>query len=357
MLTVAVAGLAVMAVASLQRFRRAGPVQRQQLKWFAFVGGCFACLLAWVAMQAVLPVGAGILAVVATGGVLVGIPVAVGVAILRYRLYDIDRLISRTLVYAADPGLLPAEAAISSASLRSIEDDDPTTADPDPAVSDVVLIHSTGQGAAGWERVVGALTERGHTAHAVELPSDPELLAGDYARLIRGQVGAPAGPIVLAHSGAGPLLPAAARALRACHQVWLAAWVPDPEASFAEDTALHARVAFDPDWVGKDPTTDPAVAAAFLYHDCDEATLAWALSTRRLFLPRGVYGERLSLAPEIPSTYVVAAYDRTIRPEWQRRMARERLGVEPIEMPTGHCPNVSQPDRLAGILVDVAQRA
>jgi hypothetical protein len=69
-------------------------------------------------------------------------------------------------------------------------------------VRDIVLIHSTGQGAAGWERVVHALTERGRTAHVVELPSDPELLAAGYAGLIRRQVGAVAAPIVLAHSGA-----------------------------------------------------------------------------------------------------------------------------------------------------------
>jgi hypothetical protein len=224
----------------------------------------------------------------------------------------------------------------------------------DPAVHDVVLIHSTGQGAAGWERVVHALAGRGQTAHAVELPSDPDLLAADYAGLIRRQVGAIAAPIVLAHSGAGPLLPAAARALKARHQIWLAAWVPDPEASFVEDTRRHLQAAFDPDWIGKDPTEDDAVAAAFLYHDCDDAALAWALSTRRLFLPLGVYGERLPLAPEIPSTYIVAAYDRTIRPEWQRHMARQRLGVEPLQVPSGHCPNVSQPDRLAELLVDVA---
>jgi hypothetical protein len=93
--------LAVMALAPLQRFRRAGPVQRQQLKWFAFVvGGCFASLLAAGALRAVLPIVAGALTFVAAAGVLVGIPVAVGVAILRYRLYDIDRLISRALVYA-----------------------------------------------------------------------------------------------------------------------------------------------------------------------------------------------------------------------------------------------------------------
>jgi hypothetical protein len=99
--TVAVAGLPVVALAPLQRFRRAGPVQRQQLKWFAFVvGGCFASMLAAVAIHTVLPVVAGWLVAVASVGVVVGLPVAVGVAILRYRLYDIDRLISRTLVYA-----------------------------------------------------------------------------------------------------------------------------------------------------------------------------------------------------------------------------------------------------------------
>jgi hypothetical protein len=100
-LLVAQVSLAVMALAPLQRFRRAGPVQRQQLKWFAFVvGGCFASLLAAGALRAVLPIVAGALMAVAAAGVLVGIPVAVGLAILRYRLYDIDRLISRALVYA-----------------------------------------------------------------------------------------------------------------------------------------------------------------------------------------------------------------------------------------------------------------
>jgi pimeloyl-ACP methyl ester carboxylesterase len=187
------------------------------------------------------------------------------------------------------------------------------------------------------------------------IPSKPELLAADYAEIIRQQVGRLATPIVFAHSGSGPLLPAAARALDARRQVWLAAWVPDPEASFAEELDAHAQDAFNPQWIEKDPIGDDAVAATFLFHDCDGATLEWALATRRLFLRRAVHRERISLAPELPSTYIVASEDRTIRPDWQRRMARDRLGIEAIETPTGHCPNVSQPDRLAEILVDIAE--
>lgn len=220
-------------------------------------------------------------------------------------------------------------------------------------MSDVVLIHSTGQGATGWDRVVDALARRGRTAHAVELPSGPDLVATGYAKLIREQVQGIEAPVVLAHSGSGPLLPAAARALAARHQVWLAAWVPDANASFVEEVDDHAEEAFNPEWIGKNPTQDAAAAAEFVYHDCDEATLQWALSTRRLFLPEAVFEERISLAPEIPSTYVVCRDDRTIRPEWQRRMARERLGVEPIELEGGHCPNVSRPDELARILVGI----
>jgi hypothetical protein len=101
-LVVAQISLAAMALAPLQRFRRADQAQRQQLKWFAFVvGACFVCGLAAAALRTVLPTVSGALAAAVVFGVLVGLPVAVGVAILRYRLYDIDRLISRALVYAS----------------------------------------------------------------------------------------------------------------------------------------------------------------------------------------------------------------------------------------------------------------
>jgi hypothetical protein len=92
------------AVASLVvRFRRARGVERQQLKWVVYavvMVGCFTLLV-----EAANLIDRSELAADAMYAlVIVLIPVPVGLAILRYRLYDIDRLINRTLVY----GLLTA---------------------------------------------------------------------------------------------------------------------------------------------------------------------------------------------------------------------------------------------------------
>jgi hypothetical protein len=87
-------------------FRRSSGDRRQQEKWLA--GGA-AAVLAGVALKAALSGTHGIIAV--AGGVvgvaaLFALPVCMGVAIFKYRLFDIDRLISRTLAYAIVTGLL-----------------------------------------------------------------------------------------------------------------------------------------------------------------------------------------------------------------------------------------------------------
>jgi hypothetical protein len=83
------------------RLRRARGDERLQLKWFVYAGGVFAlsCLAAAVMFTAEdeLP-PAGQLLIVAAFSL---IPVAAGIAILRHRLYDIDLVIRRTLVYGA----------------------------------------------------------------------------------------------------------------------------------------------------------------------------------------------------------------------------------------------------------------
>ena len=100
----AVIGLVVMMAAPFMRFRRASYHQRQQLKWVAYITLLsMLAAFAGIGLSRVLP-AAGALGALGVLGIAVGIPVAVAVAILRHRLYDIDRLINRTLVY----GLLTA---------------------------------------------------------------------------------------------------------------------------------------------------------------------------------------------------------------------------------------------------------
>ena len=89
---------AVVAFVSLVlRFRRARGEERQQLKWFTYAG----VLVPLFGLVDLLP--APVDGIVSAAPI-VFLPVAAGIAILRYRLYDIDRLINRTLVY----GLLTA---------------------------------------------------------------------------------------------------------------------------------------------------------------------------------------------------------------------------------------------------------
>jgi MFS family permease len=92
------AGLPVGAVSLLLRFRRARGVERQQLRWLAW-GAIVAAMALLVALAALfLLEGFGLLNV-AIGVSVAVLPLATGAAILRYRLYDLDRIVSRTLAY------------------------------------------------------------------------------------------------------------------------------------------------------------------------------------------------------------------------------------------------------------------
>src|SRR5215216_5100463 len=98
-LALAVTTLAVVvgAGALVVRFRRARGVERQQLRWVA-AAAALAVVGAVVALGG-LAVGATAVVTWALGACLATLPVAIGAAILRYRLYDLDHIISRTLAY------------------------------------------------------------------------------------------------------------------------------------------------------------------------------------------------------------------------------------------------------------------
>jgi len=91
-LAVLVAGGSLMA-----RFRHAAGVERQQLRWLALAAVLVS--LAVVGVLVALAIGSPVLTGWAAGACLAILPLAIGAAVLRYRLYDVDRIISRTLAY------------------------------------------------------------------------------------------------------------------------------------------------------------------------------------------------------------------------------------------------------------------
>ena len=92
------ASMVASAISLIVRMRRAGRAQRQQIKWLAY-GGALA--VGAVFVGGVISVWIGEVGYALTSIGLLGVPIFTGVAILRYRLYDIDIVINRTLVYGA----------------------------------------------------------------------------------------------------------------------------------------------------------------------------------------------------------------------------------------------------------------
>lgn len=122
-----IVGLAALSLVG--RWRRGGPVERAQLKWVASGAALIAIVMA---LYAIL-VGPGTYSDFAdlAAGIPLGIfPVAIGIAILRYRLFEIDRIISRTIAYGLITAILVTTYAIVilvlQASLGAILENDST---------------------------------------------------------------------------------------------------------------------------------------------------------------------------------------------------------------------------------------
>jgi hypothetical protein len=102
--SIVAAGCMVAAAVSLVvRLRRAGGEQRQQIKWLAYGGALVVCGVCAGSLTIPRSVPVSILIMSFS---LLGLPILTGIAIVRHRLYDVDLLINRTLVYASLTAML-----------------------------------------------------------------------------------------------------------------------------------------------------------------------------------------------------------------------------------------------------------
>jgi pimeloyl-ACP methyl ester carboxylesterase len=220
-------------------------------------------------------------------------------------------------------------------------------------VSTFGLVHGGGFGAWCWERLIPELEARGHEAATVDLtPEDQAAGATRCAELVLQGFAAIEELVLVGHSVAGLITPLVAAQRPLERLVFLHALLPRPGESVVDQLGVEPEM-FNPEMFAASAPfwEDEAVAMRFLLHDCPPEIARDAF--RRLRPEPGVLGKEASPLrawPEVPSAYVVCADDRTATPAWARRAARERLGVEPIAIPGGHCPFLSRPGHLAEAL-------
>jgi alpha/beta hydrolase family protein len=224
---------------------------------------------------------------------------------------------------------------------------------------DVVLVHGAYHGAWCWELLIPELKRLGHRALAVDLPvSDPALGAADYADAILDAIDPSSEPVVLGHSMAGLVIPLVADRRPVRRLVFLAAFLPLPGRSASEQRQaepIDGQVApKSAEWtaVGDDVwMVGPNTATELFFHDAPPDIAGWAAARLRPQAYR-VMNEPSPLRswPEVNSDYILCRDDRALNPDWCRRAARERLGVEAVELDGAHSPFLTRPIELAGAL-------
>jgi dienelactone hydrolase len=219
------------------------------------------------------------------------------------------------------------------------------------------LVHGAWHGGWCWERVAPELARAGHEAVAPDLPcEDPQAGLDAYTRTVVDALdGAGDDVVLVGHSLAGLVVPLVARARRVARMVLLAALLPEPGRSLADQLradkgVLLAAPARVPDPDRRSRWTDEAAATRALYSESDPQTahdafarLRWQAATPQ------VEPSPLTAWPDVPAEYVVCTRDRMVSAGYGARAAAER-GLPVRELASDHSPMLSHPRELSALL-------
>jgi len=214
--------------------------------------------------------------------------------------------------------------------------------------STFVLVPGAGGNATYWSRLVAELERRGHAAVAVDLPEDdPSLELADWAALVDAAVPADGDTIGVFQSLGGFLAPLVRSPLRTI--VLLNAMIPAPGESPDEwwgATGSADAMRANDLAAGRDPEFD--LERHFL-HDLDDEGRAALFAEPPREPAAKAMASRAAFTrwPDVPTHVLAGRDDRFFPLEFQRRIARERLGLDVDEVPGGHLAAVSQPSALA----------
>ena len=220
------------------------------------------------------------------------------------------------------------------------------------------LIHGQWHDASCWESVHDRLQARGHEAVAPDLPfDDPRAGYEQRARPALEALDGVDGPIVVVgHSigSAEATLVAAARRpallVHICPRFGTFPTPPDAPEVFRPGFPFPPRDAY-----GRSVWTPEAAIEAMYPRLTQSAARELAERLRPGAPAPGDYP--LARHPKLPTALIYTADDEFFTPAWERFVARELLGVEPIEIPGGHFPMVENPELLADLIDRLASDA
>ncbi len=209
-----------------------------------------------------------------------------------------------------------------------------------------VCLHGAGGRASWWDLVASELVPLGHEVVAVDLPCDQDVGYEAYVDAVLQAIGdRREGVVLVAQSLSGLVAPLVATRTPIDLLVLLAAMVPRPGETGAEwweavghDEALAAQGLPDdsPETLFVHDVPPDVLAATELPRDQSEALLEepWPLAAW----------------PDVPTEFLLCRDDRFFPAAWLREVVRDRLGIDPVEIPGGHCAYLSQPAALANAL-------
>ena len=221
-----------------------------------------------------------------------------------------------------------------------------------------ILIPGAGGSAWYWHLIVPRLERLGHEAVPVALPAaDDAAGLREYADAVVRAIGDrdPRCVVVVAQSLGGFTAPLVCQRVAAAQLVLVNAMIPapgeTPGAWWANTRHAEAKRQQDQrDGRLADAPFDPLVE---FFHDVPQPVIdeAWAQGEPRQ--SDTVFASPCSFTrwPVVPTRVLVATGDRFFPAEFQRRVARERLGLSVEEIPGGHLVALSRPDELAARLV------
>ena len=195
------------------------------------------------------------------------------------------------------------------------------------------LVHGAWGGGWLWGPLRAELEGRGHVVHAPDLPCE-DVAAGveEYAAAV------PPADVVVGYSLGGLTIPF----VEAGTHVFLTALVAGTSTEWEEVFVPGFGAARVRDELGRSYYRDAAEAVRELQIPAEHAHLAVKLRHQAPYDAPAARVDR--------PAYVVCARDAVIRPDWQRHLARDVLGVEPHEFDAGHSPMLERPRKLGALL-------